>query len=91
MQPTQCLGKPVWCLHQAGLGCSTLLHILVDHKSHKSGNDWLLDCCMAEGVGHGFRSCPQPETFHVGINFLSSSTSTIISSCSVPTGCDNNQ
>jgi len=28
---------------------------------------------MAEAVGDRFKSCLQPETFHVGINFLSSS------------------
>jgi len=46
---------------------------------------------MAEAVGHGFKSRLQPETFHVGINFLSSSTSTFLSSCGDPTGFDNNK
>ncbi len=45
---------------------------------------------MAEAVGHGFKSRLQPETFHVGTNFLSSSTSTFLSFCGDPTGCDNN-
>jgi len=38
---------------------------------------------MAEAVGHGFKSRLQPETFHVGFNFLSS--------CGDPTGFDNNK
>ncbi len=46
---------------------------------------------MAEAVGHGFKSRLQPETFHVGINFLSSSTSTFLSSCGDPTWFDNNK
>jgi len=41
---------------------------------------------MAEAVGRGFKH----ETFHVGIDFLSSSSSTFPSSCEDPTGCDNN-
>jgi len=44
---------------------------------------------MAEAVvGHGFKSRLQPETFHVGINSLS--TSTFLSSSGDPTGCGNN-
>jgi len=45
---------------------------------------------MAEAVGRGLKSRLQPETFHDGIDFLSSSFSTFLSSCGDPTGCDNN-
>jgi len=45
---------------------------------------------MAEALGRGFKFRLQPETFHVGIDFFTSSSSTFLSSSGDLTGSDNN-
>jgi hypothetical protein len=60
----------------------------IDHK--KTSCSFNQNVLMAVAVGHGFKSHLQPETFHVGNNSLSSSTSTFLSFYGDPTGCDNN-